>query len=209
MSMAGAGRSSAAGRPPVRHAPGMDPTHDLATTRLIRFLEREPVIWLSTVGEDGAPHLVPTWFVWDGERITIVSKPGARKARDIAAEPRVMLAMGDADDDFDVGLLRAHGAIDAAPTPLGLPTGFNEKYGERIAGLGLTPAQFARTYPLVIRLRPVKALGWHGRTTPASVRAAAAALAARRATTLAEPIGLAIRGLLGEPMARPLAAGAG
>lgn len=187
----------------------MDPTHDLATARLIRFLEREPVVWLSTVGEDGSPHLVPTWFVWDGELVTIVSKPGARKARDIAAEPRVMLAMGDADDDFDVGLLRARGAIDPDPTPTALPPGFVEKYGERIADLGLTPAQFARTYSLVIHLSPVQALGWHGRTTPASVRAAAAALSARRATTLAEPIRLALRGLLGEPLARPLAAAAG
>lgn len=184
----------------------MDASTDLATARLNRFLEREPVIWLSTVGVDGSPHLVPTWFVWDGERITILSKPGARKARDIAAEPRVMLAMGDADDDFDVGLLRARGAIDPAPTPLALPPGFLEKYGERIAGLGLTPAQFARTYALVIRLTPVKALGWHGRTTPGSVLAAAAALSARRATTLAEPIRGAVRGLLGEPMARGLGA---
>jgi PPOX class probable F420-dependent enzyme len=187
----------------------MDSMTDLATARLIRFLEREPVIWLSTVGEDGAPHLVPTWFVWDGDRITILSKPGARKARHIAAEPRVMLAIGDAEDDFDVGLLRARGAIDPEATPLALPAGYIEKYGERIAGLGLTPAQFARTYALVIRLTPVKALGWHGRTTPMSVQAAAAAVAARRAATLAEPIRLAIRGLMGEPMARPTGAAAG
>ncbi len=187
----------------------MDASTDLATARLIRFLEREPVIWVSTVGADGSPHLVPTWFVWDGEHITILSKPGARKARDIAAEPRVMLAMGDADDDFDVGLLRARGAIDPDPTPLALPPGFLQKYGSRIADLGLTPAQFARTYACVIRLTPVKALGWHGRTTPASVLAAAAAVSARRATTLTEPIRVAIRGLLGEPMARGLGAAAG
>jgi PPOX class probable F420-dependent enzyme len=186
----------------------MDLSTDLATARLIRFLEREPVIWLSTVAEDGAPHLVPTWFVWDGEHITIVSKPGARKASHIAAEPRVMLALGDAEDDFDVGLLRARGAVDPAPTPPTLPPGFLEKYGSRIAGLGLTPAQFAQTYALMIHLTPVKALGWHGRTTPSSVLAAAAAVSARRATTLAEPIRLAIRGLLGEPMARPVAAAA-
>jgi PPOX class probable F420-dependent enzyme len=185
----------------------MDPTTDLATARLIRFLEREPVIWLSTVGQDGAPHLVPTWFVWDGERITIVSKPGARKARDIAAEPRVMLAMGDADDDFDVGLLEARGAIDPSATPQALPAGFVAKYGERISALGMTQAQFARTYALVIRLTPVKALGWHGRSTPASIYAAAAGLAARRATTFAEPIRATVRGLFGEPMARPAASG--
>ncbi len=116
--------------------------------------------------------------------------------------------MGDADDDFDVGLLRARGVIDPDPTPLALPAGFLEKYGSRIADLGLTPAQFARTYALVIRLTPVKALGWHGRTTPASVLAAAVAVAPDGPTTLAEPIRVAIRGLLGEPMARPVGAAA-
>jgi predicted pyridoxine 5'-phosphate oxidase superfamily flavin-nucleotide-binding protein len=37
-----------------------------AALRVERFLETEPVIWLSSIRPDGAPHLVPTWFAWDG-----------------------------------------------------------------------------------------------------------------------------------------------
>lgn len=48
---------------------GMDTANDLADARLARFLAEEPVIWLSTVRPDGAPHLVPTWFAWDGETL--------------------------------------------------------------------------------------------------------------------------------------------
>ena len=96
----------------------MNTYDDLAAVRLVRFLEREPVVWLSTVGEDGAPHLVPTWFTWDGDALTIVSKAGARKARDIAADPRVMLALGDPSDDFDVAMVEARGEILTTPTPL-------------------------------------------------------------------------------------------
>ena len=183
----------------------MDPTADLSAARLNRFLEEEPVLWLSTVREDGAPHLVPTWFAWDGHTVVIVSKPGARKVRNMAADPRVMLALGDADDDFDVGMLEAVATVDPGPTPLALPSGFATKYGARIAELGLTVGQFARTYSTTIRLTPVRALGWHGRTVPASVVAAARRVASAGAASIAEPrSSTGVRAWLGEPLSSGL-----
>jgi PPOX class probable F420-dependent enzyme len=178
----------------------MDAT-SLAALRVQRFLETEPVLWLSSVCEDGRPHLVPTWFVWDGEAVVIVSKPGAVKVRNLRADPRAMLAIGDAEADFDVGLLEARAELSAEPTPTALPAGFAAKYAEKIEELGLTPAQFARTYSQVIRLTPVKALGWHGRSRPASVLAAARRVAATGAASLQEPRN-ALRQWLGEPMAQ-------
>ena len=182
----------------------------LAADRVQRFLETEPVLWLSSTRADGAPHLVPSWFVWDGETIVMVSKPGAVKVRNLRVDPRAMLALGDADDDFDVGLLEARAHLPSEPTPLELPAGFLEKYAVRIAALGLTPAQFARTYSQVIRLVPVKALGWHGRTTPRSVLAAArrvaATGAASGAASLSEPRN-GLRRWLGEPLSSGLGAG--
>ena len=79
----------------------------LATARIVRFLEREPVVWLSTVRPDGQPHLVPTWFWWDGEALLVFSKPDARKVRNLRANPSVMLALGDAEEDFDIGLIES------------------------------------------------------------------------------------------------------
>lgn len=182
----------------------MDPTSDLAAARLSRFLEQENVLWLSSVGANGAPHLVPTWFVWDGDVITVLSTPGARKVRNLAADPRVMVALGDADDDFDVGMLE--GTAEAVPgtTPPGLPAGFVAKYADRITDLGLTPAQFAAIYSQVIRIRPRHALGWHGRSVRASVidaarRVTAAGRASRDEPRAARP---ALREWLGEPLGR-------
>ncbi len=143
----------------------MDSPH-AAALRVHRFLETEPVIWLSSIRPDGAPHLVPTWFVWDGETIVIRSKPHARKVRNLSHEPRAMLALGDAEDDFDVGLLEARAVVIDGDRPL--PAGFVAKYRERMAGLGLTPAEFAATYSATIRLTPARTLGWHGRSTPRS-----------------------------------------
>ena len=191
-------------RPPyasATDAAAMDTT-DHAAARVRRFLETEPVIWLSSTRADGAPHLVPTWFVWDGEAIVIMSKPGAVKVRNLRADPRAMLALGDADDDFDVGLLEARADVQATPAA-GLPAGFEAKYAERIRALELTPAQFASTYAQVIRLVPVRALAWHGRTTPQSVLSAARRVAATGAASLAEPRRSRLD-RLGEPLAHRL-----
>ncbi len=184
----------------------MDPTTDLAAARLTAFLEREPVLWLSTVGADGSPNLVPTWFAWDGASIVIVSKPGARKVRNVAADPRVMIALGDPDDDFDVGMLQARAEVVPGATPAVLPEGFAAKYAERIAALGLTQAQFAATYSTMIRLVPSRALGWHGRSRPASVVEAARRVAASVAVSIDEPgrERPGWRTWLGEPLASGL-----
>jgi PPOX class probable F420-dependent enzyme len=179
----------------------MDST-TLAALRIERFLEMEPVIWLSTTREDGAPHLVATWFAWDGERILIRSKPGARKVRNLQRDPRAMLALGDADDDFDIGLLEATARVEETDTIEPLPAEFRAKYAERIAALGLTEAQFARTYSQTIVLTPAKALGWHGRSRPASIVDAARRLSKRIELSITEPLLRGAQELSGEPLAR-------
>lgn len=167
----------------------MDDT-TLAALRVQRFLETEPVIWLSSIRGDGAPHLVPTWFVWDGDEILIRSKPGARKVHNLRHDPRAMLALGDADDDFDVGLLEAIAQVEIPPGGADLPAAFVDKYGDRIAALGLTPLEFARTYTTTIRLTPARALGWHGRTRPRSLLLAARRLADGATATFGRPAAL-------------------
>jgi len=156
----------------TNHDAGMD-TSAIAELRLQRFLETEPVVWLSTTGADGAPYLVPTWFAWDGATIVIRSKPHARKVRNLRHDPRTMLALGDAENDFDVGLLRARAEVDILSEPASLPAAFLQKYAARIADLGLTQTEFAATYSATIRLTPERALGWHGRSLPGSLVAAA------------------------------------
>ena len=168
----------------------------LATARIVRFLEQEPVVWLSTVRPDGAPHLVPIWFWWDGEALLVFSKPGAQKVRNLRANPSVRLALGDAEDDFDIGMFDGRAELLDRPTEKVLPAAHLAKYADRLAAIGLTPAEYAATYSQVIRIVPQGFLGWHGRSTPFSSRLAGAPHA-----SIAEPtrVGSDARG--GEPMA--------
>jgi PPOX class probable F420-dependent enzyme len=139
-----------------------------AAARIQRFLEREPVVWLSTVRPDGSPHLVPIWFWWDGQALLVYSKPNAQKVRNLRERPSVMLALGDAEDDFDVGMVEGHAELlETSARDLGM-AGHLAKYRDRMAAIGLTPDEFLATYSQAIRIRPVRFLAWHGRTIPAS-----------------------------------------
>jgi len=162
-----------------------------ARLRLERFLASEPVVWLSTVRPDGAPHLVPVWFTWDGEALTVFSKPTAQKVRNARSNPRVMLALGAADEDFDVSMAEARVELLEGPVRH-LPDAHLRKYGQPMAALGLTPDAFLATYSQVMRIVPTRELPWHGRTTPASVQAVA---------SIDEPRNEVIAATSGEPVA--------
>ena len=136
--------------------------------RIDRLLRSEPVVWMSTVRPDGSPHLIPIWFSWDGEAILIASKPAAQKVRNIQANPVVMLALGQPDEDFDVGLLEGRAELIETPAADLLPESHLTKYRAAMASIGLTPDEFLATYTQVIRIVPTRYLPWHGRTVPAS-----------------------------------------
>jgi len=141
---------------------------DLAAARLDRLLLTETVVWLSSVGADGLPHLVPVWFSWDGAAVLIASKPSAKKVRNVRANPRVMLALGEPDDDFDVGMLEGMADVLQAPATAVLPATHLPRYLSRMAAIGLSTEEYFATYSQVIRIRPTRFLPWHGRTAPAS-----------------------------------------
>jgi PPOX class probable F420-dependent enzyme len=135
-----------------------------AFTRIDRLLRDEPIVWLSSVRPDGRPHLVPIWFSWDGREILIASKPNAQKIRNVRANPMVMLALGEAEDDFDVGLVEGQAQLLDAPADAILPASHLAKYRRQMAAIGLSPTEFLATYSQVIRIVPTRYLPWRGRT---------------------------------------------
>lgn len=147
------------------------PTAPAPPARVAHFLDTEEVLWLSTFGTDGFPGLVPLWFSWDGEAILVVSKPHAEKVVDMRSDPRVMVALGNAEEDFDVGLIEACAELVDTPADRFLPESHWTKYASDLASIGLTRQEYVRTYSQAVRLVPVRYLGWHGRSEPASVRA--------------------------------------
>jgi PPOX class probable F420-dependent enzyme len=129
--------------------------------RVLPMLTQERTAWLSTVSPDGAPHVVPTWFWWDGDALVVFSKPGAAKVRNLRANPRLMVAVGDPEDDFSVGLIEAEAALVDGQAQV--PDAFFAKYASELGRAGLEPATFTALYTQQVRISPTRFLAWHGR----------------------------------------------
>jgi PPOX class probable F420-dependent enzyme len=128
------------------------------------LLRSERTIWLSTVAPDGAPHLVPIWFTWDGAAVWIFSKPHAVKVRNMRRNGRVMLAIGQPLDDFDVQLIEGCATLLDEPTAAVLPEAHRRRYAAALRDVGLTWDEYSATYSQAIRIEPTRFLPWRGRS---------------------------------------------
>jgi PPOX class probable F420-dependent enzyme len=187
-------RPSAVAGGAARDDPAMDQDRlARAAARIDRMLRSESVVWLSSVSPDGAPHLVPIWFSWDGRTVMIASKPHAKKVANLRHNPSVMLALGEPEDDFDVGMVQGIAELRSEPAAVLLPPEHLAKYGNQLREIGLSREEFLETYSQVIRIRPTRFLPWHGRTAPRSADDGLArgdrrlAAAIRRVATSLEP----------------------
>jgi nitroimidazol reductase NimA-like FMN-containing flavoprotein (pyridoxamine 5'-phosphate oxidase superfamily) len=55
-------------------------------------------VWVATASPKGRPDATPVWFWWDGEAVYFTCAAVARKARNIAHEPEVVVFNGDGAD---------------------------------------------------------------------------------------------------------------
>jgi general stress protein 26 len=71
--------------------PGAQPT---TWTEAQDALERAQVSWISTVREDGRPHVTPLVAVWLDGALHFSTGPGEQKAVNLANNPHVVLTTG-------------------------------------------------------------------------------------------------------------------
>ena len=117
-------------------------------------LRTEPIIWLSTVRPDGRPHLVPVWYLWDGQTILFFSQPGAQKVRNLMHSAQVVLALDTADEGEDVVIVEGEAALLPAGTVDATLPAFVEKYARLMARIGTSPETMSAGYTQAIRVTP-------------------------------------------------------
>ena len=61
---------------------------------------------VASVLPGGGPHSVPVWIALEGDRIAFFTQPGSRKARNIAADPRVAISIVDHDEPYRMAQIR-------------------------------------------------------------------------------------------------------
>jgi PPOX class probable F420-dependent enzyme len=72
---------------------------------------------LATVLPGGGPHTVPVWAGIEDGKIAFLTSPGSRKARNLAADPRVAISVTDRDNPYVMALVRGRvtARLDGAP----------------------------------------------------------------------------------------------
>jgi PPOX class probable F420-dependent enzyme len=126
-------------------------------------LQKEPIIWLSTVRADLRPHIVPVWFLWhNNDEILIFSQPENQKIRNIRQNPNVALALEALDGGDDVVLLDGTAEILSQSSLEVAPPAFTEKYGQIMQQMGWQLEGMAKDYSQVIRIKLSREKRWAG-----------------------------------------------
>jgi hypothetical protein len=112
--------------------------------------------WLSTVGRNGGPHAVPVWGAALDGTLYLYSERRTAKARNLAADPRVVLHLESGDD-----VVIVHGALHDVGQPSDQPAVVRALAGKytRPEDVGYLPSSGA-SFDVVYALRPPAALLW-------------------------------------------------
>lgn len=73
---------------------------------------------LATVMSDGRPHVMPVWFVLDGEQIVFTTGSESVKGRNLRRDPRVALVVEDDTPPYAFVHVRGQVTIDEDPEEL-------------------------------------------------------------------------------------------
>lgn len=127
--------------------------------RVLGLLDSEQVIWMTTVDSKGAPQPRPVWFLWDGSSLLIYSRPDAYKLRHLVRNARVSLNFNSDPEAHQVAVLVGEARVDPDAPRADRESRYLEKYGEGIAGLGMTPESFGAAFSVAVRVTPERLRG--------------------------------------------------
>lgn len=127
--------------------------------RVARRLAEERIAWLTTIDSNGAPQPRPIWFLWDGETFLIYSRPGTAKLRHIAERPQVALNLDGDGLGGDIVVFSGQAELDLLAPPADQVAAYVAKYQPGFARIRMTPAEFAASYSVALRVTPLKLRG--------------------------------------------------
>ncbi|GAB2516312.1 TIGR03667 family PPOX class F420-dependent oxidoreductase [Nocardia heshunensis] len=123
-------------------------------------LERERIIWLTTVTPAGVPQPNPVWFLWTKGEFLLFTQPGTPKLRNIAAEPHVSLNFNTNATGGAVVVLTGTARIDQGGADESELDAFVAKYTEGLVDIGMTRDQFFADYAATVRITPDRLRGF-------------------------------------------------
>ena len=135
---------------------------DLSTEfgqRVQRRLNKERIIWFTTISRSAVPQPRPVWFYWDGTSFLIYSRPNTFKLQHIQNNPHVALHLDGNGMGGDIVVFTGEAEIAEDIPPANQVAPYVEKYQDGMEGLNMTPEAFGITYSVPIRVTPLTLRG--------------------------------------------------
>src|SRR5919202_3277330 len=117
---------------------------------------------VATVGEDGRPHVVPIWFVLDGDTVVFTTGDRSAKALHMRRNPRVALCVDDETPPYAFVLIE--GTVETSPNPPDM-LDWTTRIARRYMGADLAEAYGRRNAvegELLVRVPPSRVLARKG-----------------------------------------------
>jgi PPOX class probable F420-dependent enzyme len=157
----GSARDIFVGRPQMPAGYGIGPEH---TSEMLPWsvvsdrLARERNYWVATTHPDGRPHVMPVWGLWLEQTFYFATDPASRKARNLEANPNVVVHLESGDD-----VVVLEGSAEAVVEP-SLLQRFAEAYEIKYRFRPEVNGTTAKVYCL----RPEVAFAWQEKDFPRS-----------------------------------------
>src|SRR5271165_3840874 len=126
------------------------------------FLASERTCRVATLGNDGAPHVTPLWFAWDGNSLWLTSIVHSQRWTDIQRDDRVSVVVDAGTDYSELRGVEIRGVAAAV--------GEIPRTGESVAELDQVEQLYAQKYAggrirhdgrhAWLRITPQKIVSW-------------------------------------------------
>lgn len=132
-----------------------------AGARAADRLERELILWLTTVTPAGQPQASPVWFLWVDGEILLFSRADTPRLTNVRANPRVAANFDGDGAGGDVVSIEGDARIARERAALAdVPPAYVAKYAAKLAASGWTMESMLVDYPVEIRIRPTRVRAW-------------------------------------------------
>lgn len=124
-------------------------------------LHEEFLIWLTTVDAKGTPQPAPVWFLWDDatSSILIYSRADAKRLEHLKQHSRVSLNFDGDGKGGNIITITGEARINTDEPSSDKVPAYVTKYHNFISSRFSTPENFARLYPIPLRIRPISVRG--------------------------------------------------
>jgi len=121
------------------------------------FLRRRNVAVVATVGPDGEPHAVPTWYEYDNGQIVLHMEPRSRKYRNLRHDDRVSICVDTKTVPYQAVIVYGRASLEV---------GTDDERSRRMAvaylgeDLGARYADAFGGERVIARVRPERIVSW-------------------------------------------------